>query len=64
MHEKPELIGVRLIPWEMNSDLYGIACEYSDGITIREPWGPYGEAVIAVNLRKKDVVSRVNLKRA
>jgi hypothetical protein len=64
MRKKPKLIGVRLIPWEMKGDVYGIACEYDDGVTIREMWGSYGETVIAVNLRQRDISSEVNLKRA
>ena len=64
MRKRPQLIGVRLIPWEMNSDLYGIACDYDDGETVRELWGTYGETAIAVSVRKNDIVSRVNLRRA
>ncbi|MPZ38822.1 MAG: hypothetical protein GEU95_12310 [Rhizobiales bacterium] len=63
MRRRPQLVDVRLIPWEMNCDLYGIACEYDDGETVREVWGTYGETMIAVSVRKKDVVSRVNLRR-
>ena len=64
MRKRPKLIGVRLIPWEMNGDVYGVVCEYDDGITTREMWGSYGETMVAVSLRQRDVVSEVNLKRA
>lgn len=49
----------------MNGDIYGVACEYDDGITTREMWGTYGETVVAVSLRQRDIASEVkNLKRA
>ncbi len=64
MRKRPKLIAVRLIPWEMSGDIYGLACAYDDGVTTREMWGSYGETVVAVSLRQRDVVSEVNLKRA
>jgi hypothetical protein len=65
MRKRPKLIGVRLIPWEMNGDIYGVACEYDDGMTTREMWGSYGETAVAVSLRQRDIASEVkNLKRA
>ena len=54
---RPNLIGVRLIPWEMDGDVYGVACEYDDGITVREMWGSYGETLTAVSLRQRDIAS-------
>jgi hypothetical protein len=65
MRKRPKLIDVRLIPWEMNGDIYGVACEYDDGVTTREMWGGYGEAVVAVSLRQLDIAAEVkNLKQA
>ena len=64
MRKRPKLIGVRLIPWEMKGDVYGMACEYDDGVTTRELWGSYAEAVQAVSLRRGDLASEENLKRA
>lgn len=64
MRRRPLLIDVRLVPWEMNSDVYGIACDYDDGVSTRELWGTYGETVIAVSIRKRDIVLPVNLRRA
>jgi hypothetical protein len=64
MHKRPQLIDVRLIPWEMAGDLYGIACEYDDGVTVREPWGGYAETLIAVAIRKRDIATHVRFRRA
>ena len=64
MRKRPKLIGVRLIPWEMSGDVYGVACVYDDGISTREMWGSYGETMVAVSLRQRDIVSEMNLKRA
>ena len=65
MRKRPKLIGVRLIPWELNGDIYGVACEYDDRITTREMWGSYDETAVAVSLRQRDIASEVkNLKRA
>ena len=63
MRKRPQLTDVRLVPWEMDSDVYGIACDYDDGVYTRERWGTYGETIIAVSIRKKDIVSPVNLRR-
>ena len=30
----------------------------------REMWGSYGETMVAVSLRQRDIVSEMNLKRA
>jgi len=62
--KKPNLIGVRIIPWEMNGEVFGIACAYDDGVETREMWGSYEETLIVATLRQRDIVSAVNLKRA
>jgi hypothetical protein len=64
MRKRPNLIGVRIVPWEMDADLYGIVCEYDDGIEVREMWGTYAETEIAATLRQQDIVSAMNLRRA
>jgi len=62
MRKKPKLIAARLIPWEMNCDVFGVACEYDDGVSTRERWGTYQETMLAVHLRQREIVSEVNLK--
>jgi hypothetical protein len=57
MHGIPNLVSVRIIPWEMNGDLFGIACEYDDGIEVREVWGTYEQTLIAATLRQRDIIS-------
>lgn len=64
MCKRPRLISVRMIPWEMNRDIFGIACEYDDGVTEREMWGTQEETELAVCLRSREIVAEVNLKRA
>jgi hypothetical protein len=62
MHPRPRLIAVRLVPWELDNGVYGIACEYSDDIEHRERWGTKEETEIAVALRERDIYSPANLK--
>jgi len=64
MRRRPMLIGVRAVPWEMDSDLFGIVCEYDDGETTREMWGSYLETRLAVDIRQGDIVPAVNIKRS
>jgi hypothetical protein len=64
MRKRPNLIGVRIVPWEMDVDVFGIVCEYDDGIETREVWGTYEETEIAATLRQRDIVSAMNLRRA
>ena len=64
MCRRPMLIGVRVVPWEMDSDLWGIVCEYDDGETTREMWGSYLETRLAVDIRQGDIVPAVNIKRS
>ena len=63
MRRRPVLIGVRIVPWEMNCDLFGIACDYDDGESTREMWGSYLETMLAVDLRQSEIASAVNIKR-
>jgi hypothetical protein len=64
MRRRPKLIDVRIVPWEMECDLFGIVCEYDDGETIREMWGSYLETRLAVDIRQGDIVPAVNIKRS
>ena len=64
MRRRPMLIGVRVVPWEMECDLFGIVCEYDDGETTREMWGSYLETRLAVDIRQGDIVRAVNIKRS
>ena len=64
MRRRPMLIGVRIVPWEMERDLFGIVCEYDDGETTREMWGSYLETMLAVELRQSEIVPAVNIKRS
>jgi hypothetical protein len=61
MHKKPRLIGVHVIPWEPNRDLYGIACWYDDGVVEREIWGSQSDTIVAVQLRARDIFTAANL---
>jgi hypothetical protein len=63
MRRRPRLIGVRIVPWEMNCNLFGIVCDYDDGESTREMWGGYAETMRAVVLRQSEIVSAVNTKR-
>ena len=64
MRNRPKLVSVRIIPWELNGDVFGIACAYDDGIEARERWGSYEETLIAATIRQRDIASEMNLKRA
>jgi hypothetical protein len=48
----------------MNDDVFGIACEFDDGVEAREKWGTYEETLQAATLRQQDIVSVITLKRA
>ena len=51
-------------PLENVRDIFGISCEYKDGVTEREMWGTKQETELAVCLRSREIVSEINLKRA
>ena len=63
MRKRPQLVDVRIIPWEMSGDVFGIACEFDDGVEAREKWGTLEETLQAAMLRKQDIVSVITLKR-
>ena len=64
MRKRPQLVDVRIIPWEMSGDVFGIACEFDDGVEVREKWGTFEKTLQAAMLRKQDIVSVITLKRA
>lgn len=62
-YRKPNLINVNVIPWEGSTQLYGLVCDFDDGISYREPWGAREETEYAASLRRRDIVSPANLRR-
>jgi hypothetical protein len=64
MRKKLELVGVRLIPWDVKGGVYGVACEYDNGFTSHERWGSFDETVVAVSMRERNIASHVSFKRA
>jgi hypothetical protein len=61
MRRRPRLIAVRMIATDVPG-LYGMACEYSDGVTYQEAWGSREETELAVALRDRDIYAPQNLK--
>jgi hypothetical protein len=60
---KPELVNVRLIPWEYGQGLWGIAQEFDDGVTYSEMWGSIVETRRAVQIRRQDIRKLFQLRR-
>jgi hypothetical protein len=52
---KPELVSVRVIPWEEQQGLYGLVYEFDDGETFGEMWGTREETELAAVIRKQDI---------
>lgn len=52
---KPELVSVRVIPWDMPNGIFGILCEFDDGETVGEMWGTRDETEIAAAIRAADI---------
>lgn len=52
---KPELIAVKVIPWEEARGLYGILTIFDDGETVSEAWGTRHDAELAAAIRRKDI---------
>jgi len=57
IRRKPELVSVRVIPWDEAKGLYGIFCEFDDGETVGEMWGTRDETEIAAAIRAADIGS-------
>jgi len=52
---KPELISVRVIPWDLQRGLYGMLCEFDDGETFGELWGSREQTELAAAIRARDI---------
>jgi hypothetical protein len=52
---KPELVSVRVIPWDAQQGLYGLLYEFDDGETFGEMWGSREETELAAAIRKQDI---------
>jgi hypothetical protein len=52
---KPELIGVRVVPWDESSGLYGMLYEFDDGETFGERWGTREQTELAARVRALDI---------
>jgi hypothetical protein len=61
---RPRLVNVRVIAWNDALGLYGIACDYDDGVIEQEPWGSLAETEYAAELRRRDILAPSNLRRA
>jgi hypothetical protein len=56
MHrKKPELVDVRVIPWNDGRGLFGIETVFDDGVVEREVWGDLGHTQLTVALRRLDI---------
>jgi len=53
--KKPELVEVRVIPWDRERGLFGILTAYDDGVVEREAWGDLVYTELTVALRRKDI---------
>jgi hypothetical protein len=52
---KPELLAVKVIPWEEAHGLYGILTIFDDGETVSEVWGSIKDAEAVAVIRRKDI---------
>ena len=52
---RPELVGVRVVPWDEPRGLFGLIYEFDDGETIGEAWGTREETLLAAIIRKQDI---------
>ena len=52
---KPELVCVRVVPWDERFGLYGLIYEFDDGETISEMWGTRQETELAARIRAQDI---------
>jgi hypothetical protein len=53
---KPELVSVRVIPWDVQQGLYGLFYEFDDGETFGEMWGTREECELAAAIRAQDIL--------
>jgi hypothetical protein len=52
---KPELVSVRVIPWNESQGLYGLFYQFDDGESFGEAWGTREETALAAAIRKQDI---------
>jgi hypothetical protein len=52
---KPELVSVRVVPWEEHLGLYGMIYEFDDGETFGEMWGTREQTELAARIRAQDI---------
>jgi hypothetical protein len=52
---KPELVGVRVIPWDLQQGLFGLVHEFDDGEHVCEVWGSWEETEVAAAIRMQDI---------
>jgi hypothetical protein len=52
---KPELLAVKVIPWEEAHALYGILTIFDDGETVSEVWGSLKDAESGAAIRREDI---------
>jgi hypothetical protein len=53
--QKPELLAVKVIPWDEAGGLYGILTIFDDGETVSEMWGTAKDAEAAAAIRRRDI---------
>jgi hypothetical protein len=55
--KKPELVDVRVIPWDEMRGLYGVMTFFDDGVVEREYWGDLAHTRLTVALRRLNIRS-------
>ena len=61
--KRPRLVSVRVVRWPKVEGMYGVACDYDDGVTSVEPWGAQVDAEVMVEIRRRDICTEANLRR-
>jgi hypothetical protein len=61
--KRPRLVNVHVIPWDKPTGLFGIACDYDDGVSFREMWGSKEECELIASVRRREIFTDANLKR-
>ena len=52
---KPELVAVKVIPWDEAHGFYGLLTIFDDGESVSELWGDIRQTEIAAAIRRKDI---------
>jgi hypothetical protein len=52
---KPELVAVKVVPWDEAYGFYGLLSIFDDGESVSELWGNIKETEMAAAIRRKDI---------